>query len=666
MTPWYNDIAEWERRLDGTTKTTHGIRGLCPAHADSTPSLDVDVRGGKVVWKCRAGCAQADILAALEGLAPTPIRITMVRRSKATPTTIPPDAKADPLSWYAAYCGVPRDFLDGFPLSATPDGWVSHDFGGLAVSKQRQAGTSERRWSPAGSHNPAIWPLEDAMPAEIILTEGESDCIALRGVGYLMAYSSGSASGVPSVSDFRSIAKRGVSMVFVAFDADEAGQKGAEKAMENAIGADIAAARIVPPDYDSLTGTGKDWREWVAAHGGSDDLPTSNVGRVVKSVATIRAETPSSVPWAAFPVAYHGGVSVLAGPPKGGKSTLLGHLARCAEKGEKFLGEFDVRPRTPVLLLTEEYGIPVVMKTDAFGLSAMEVVQRGDAIREGWGLADALAAAARWTTNHANGIVAIDTLAVWAGIENENDAGETTAAIETIRHALADRGAAVVLVHHTRKGGGIAGEATRGSGAIAASCDVQAELTYYNAEDPTDPRRRLTVRGRVMETMSLVVAYDTSTHAYTIADTSAERNEELLSWLEGVPRVEDDADGISQKKLEELWDLGQGGGVKRIRTLLDKMLLRRSDAKVKVPRGEEWRYWRSDVTATLQHRSVDPPSIHHEIAAVESEGGGNAPTGRTHARVTTDPSIVGIGGSMVGGREGEPPTSGQRHEREDE
>ena len=30
--------------------------------------------------------------------------------------------------------------------------------------------------------------------------------------------------------------------------------------------------------------------------------------------------------------------------------------------------------------------------------------------------------------------VPADTLAVWAGIENENDAGETTAAIETIRN----------------------------------------------------------------------------------------------------------------------------------------------------------------------------------------------------------------------------------------
>ena len=639
----------------------------CPCCGGSDP-LHVTERNERALVKCfSCGAGYAEVVVALEaepGAEVAPIRINLIRRTtQAAPKLAPADAKADPLGWYAAYCGVAREFLDGLPLSATDDGWIAHGYGDLAVVKLRQAGTSERRWSPPESHNPAIWPLDDSMPKEIVLTEGESDCIALRGVGYPMAYSSGSASGVPSVSDFRSVAKRGVAMVFVAFDADEAGQRGAEKAMEHAMAAGLSAARIVPPDYDSLTGRGKDWREWVSTRDDDESLPESNIGQVIKSVARIRDETPSTVPWAAYPVAYFGGVSVLAGPPKGGKSTLLGHLARCAETGEQFLGEYDVERATPVLLMTEEHGIPVVMKTDAFGLTAAEVVQRGDAVRAGWGLADALAAAARWTTDNPRGVIVIDTLAVWAGIENENDAGETTAAMETIRHALADRGAAVVLVHHTRKGGGIAGEATRGSGAIAASCDVQAELTYYDASDATDPRRWLTVRGRVMETTRLLVAYDTATHSYAVEDTSAEQNAELLSWLDGVPRVEEDADGLSQKKLEELWDFKPGGGVKRIKTLLAKTLLRRSDAKVKVARGEEWRYWRSDAVAIIHRRSIDPPTIRDEIAAVESETGVSAPRADPTHEASDDPSIQGIGRSTVVGR-GDGPTAGQRREKE--
>ncbi len=595
------DIARW----NDSTSGRRDVHAECPVHGGSD-SLHITEKTGKTLVKCLnpvCGAGYRQVVENLEAAEATPIRITRTKRRSATAKPIPADAKADPLGWYAAYCGVERAFLDDFPLSATADGWVSHDFPGLGVAKHRQAGSSERRWSPAGSPNPAIWPLDDAMPVDILLTEGESDAIALRGIGYEMAYSAGSASGVPSVSDFRSMARRGVESVFVAYDADDAGQKGAAKAMENAMTAGLFAARIVPPDYDSLTGTGKDWREWVLA--GNVDVPESNVGKVVKPIAQIVAETPSTVPWVAYPVAYSGGVTVVAGPPKGGKSTLLGHLARCAETGEKFLGEFDVRPGTPLLLMTEEYGVPVVTKTKAFGLSAMEVVQRSDAVRAGWGLADSLAAASRWVSNHDGAVVIIDTLAVWAGIENENDAGETTAAVETIRHALADRDAAVILVHHTRKGGGIAGEATRGSGAIAAACDVQAELTYHNPADPLDSRRWLTVRGRILETTSMLVEYNTASHVYSVVDSSNERNAALLSWVDGVPR---DGDGMSSAQLEVLWGIGDGR--KRIAELMRLTLLRRSDEKVKVGRSFEWRYWRDDIRLrSAEDDASDAPEV---------------------------------------------------------
>ena len=233
----------------------------------------------------------------------------------------------------------------------------------------------------------------------------------------------------------------------------------------------------------------------------------------------------------------------------------------------------------------------------------------------------------------------IDTLAVWAGIENENDAGETTAAIETIRHSLADRGAAVVLVHHTRKGGGIAGEATRGSGAIAAACDVQAELTYYDAADATDARRWLTVRGRILETTRLLVTYDTATHAYTVEDRSSEQNAELLAWLDGVPRVTEDPEGMSQKDLEELW--GIKAGAKRIKTLLGMTLLRQSDDLVKVGRGRERRYWRADYDVKVRtddRRTTDELTVG---SLVEDEAGVTPPEGRTHVRGTDEPRNQG-------------------------
>jgi hypothetical protein len=640
-----HDFDWWDARIEAARveSTTPGKRsflGWCPVHGGSD-SLHVTEKGTKTLVKC-FGCEATydEIVAAIEGIEATPIKITRTTRRASSRKVVPSDAKADPLAWYAAYCGVAREILDGLPLAATPDGWIAHAFGTLSVVKLRQAGTDERRWDPAGAHTPAIWPLEDTMPREVLLTEGETDAIALRGLGYDMAYSAGSSSGVPSVADFRSIARRGVQTVFVAYDADEPGQKGAEKAMENAMAAGLSAARIVPPDYDSLTGSGKDWREWALA--GNDEVPESNLGQVIKTVATIRAETPSSVPWAAYPVAYFGGVSVLAGPPKGGKSTLLGHLTRCAETGERFLGEYDMKQGTPVLLMTEEHGIPVVMKMDAFGLSTMDVVQRGDAVRAGWGLADSLAAAARWITSNPRGVIVVDTLAVWAGIENENDAGETTAAVETIRHALADRGAAVILVHHTRKGGGIAGEATRGSGAIAAACDVQAELTYVNPEDPTDSRRRLTVRGRVMETLSLIVSYDTASHSYAVEDTAEERNAELVAFIEPIPR---DGAGMSRAELEAAWGIAAGG--RRIKQLLGLGLLRKSDDLVRTGRTSGWVYWRADPTVNFDGRTVEQRSSDAALDRVESESGATAAKAVPTHEARSNGRTTGIGRSSV-------------------
>lgn len=40
-------------------------RTHCPAHRDRQPSLDVDERGGKVVFICRSGCRQHEVLQGL-------------------------------------------------------------------------------------------------------------------------------------------------------------------------------------------------------------------------------------------------------------------------------------------------------------------------------------------------------------------------------------------------------------------------------------------------------------------------------------------------------------------------------------------------------------------------------------------------------------------------
>jgi hypothetical protein len=45
-----------------------GWRAPCPAHADQHPSLDIEDRDGRVLFICRAGCTQAEVLRALRVL----------------------------------------------------------------------------------------------------------------------------------------------------------------------------------------------------------------------------------------------------------------------------------------------------------------------------------------------------------------------------------------------------------------------------------------------------------------------------------------------------------------------------------------------------------------------------------------------------------------------
>ena len=53
------------RARPGTLTQSNGWVIQCPAHDDRTPSLSIQMLNGQPVWKCHAGCSQADVQAAL-------------------------------------------------------------------------------------------------------------------------------------------------------------------------------------------------------------------------------------------------------------------------------------------------------------------------------------------------------------------------------------------------------------------------------------------------------------------------------------------------------------------------------------------------------------------------------------------------------------------------
>jgi hypothetical protein len=173
-------------------------------------------------------------------------------------------------------------------------------------------------------------------------------------------------------------------------------------------------------------------------------------------------------------------------------------------------------------------------------------------------------------------LVFIDTLAVWAGIADENDASKATLALAPVMLLAANTGAGIVVVHHTRKGGGSGGEAIRGSGAIYASVDMSVELSVVS-EDSDD--RWLDVTGRVVHPTRLRLGFDRETMTYEVVDR---REEEDEADLEGVP---EDGPGWSQAQLGRHWGLANPRN--RIARLLASGKLRRATNP-----GGGWLHWK--------------------------------------------------------------------------
>jgi hypothetical protein len=333
----------------------------------------------------------------------------------------------------------------------------------------------------------------------------------------------------------------------------------------------------------------------------ADDLGITNVLDYV-------ADIPDTVPWAAEPFAYYGGVSMLAGIWKGGKSTLMAQLALGRESGGTFLG--NAVDAGPTLLLTEESGFPVKRKVR--GLTQLDILDRHTVASKGNNVAgkfigatldDIIDGITFWAMAEHRGqrcMVIIDTLAVWGGIEDENDATETTEAIRRLKGLAATTGAAVIVIHHSRKEGGTHGRAIRGSGAIAATVDVYAILDYVSAGPSTS--RSLVFESRVTDPIDMTLTYDPESATYAI-DTP-DLVAEYESWLAKVPT---DGNGMNRQTLTNLWDVGGTTARRRIAKLLEIGRMRERFAKHPGDRVESFRYWaKPPAQINVRGRKEDP------------------------------------------------------------
>ncbi|MGH2465416.1 MAG: bifunctional DNA primase/polymerase [Candidatus Limnocylindrales bacterium] len=323
-------------------------------------------------------------------------------------------------------------------------------------------------------------------------------------------------------------------------------------------------------------------------------VPPDLEGELFVNVVEYNAKVPDDVPWAAYPIAYFGGVTLLAGIWKGGKSTLMAQFQRARESGEAFLGS--AVPVGPTVLVTEEGGIPVKRKTS--GLTELRILDRQAAVLRHLHFDDVLSALEVFCSNDQRpAVLFLDTFAVWGDIEDENDAPEVTVAIAKLTVLAQRTGASVVLVHHVRKEGGSHGRGIRGSGAMAATVDIFAVLDYPElVVNPTE--RILKIEGRVLEALNLRLGFEPIGRRYDLLD----QDEADLARIEKlVLNVADSGPGATVSNLMAIWDASRTKAKADAEWLVAKGRMRKSLGKI--GNASAWQYW--SVPAAFQPEEDD-------------------------------------------------------------
>jgi len=232
-----------------------------------------------------------------------------------------------------------------------------------------------------------------------------------------------------------------------------------------------------------------------------EEPPPVPFGRVIPC-AELRATSHADL-WIGEGFLARESTTLLSAMPKVGKTTLLAHKLRAMENGSEFCGRKMQASR--VLYVTEESETRWAERRDELSLGnhlsfmIRPFLNKPDA--ESW----------RAFLTYCTGIlktrpvdvIVFDTISNLWPVVNENDASEVTAALMPLRTLT--NGAALLLVHHLKKGDGKEGTGSRGSGALTAWVDIIIEVRRYQPDNLQDRRRVLTGFGRWDDVLSELV-----------------------------------------------------------------------------------------------------------------------------------------------------------------
>lgn len=290
----------------------------------------------------------------------------------------------------------------------------------------------------------------------------------------------------------------------------------------------------------------------------------------------VSASTPPEPEWVLPGYLAKGAVTLLAGRPKAGKSTLAWAIAAVVDMPSRFGGRFLGRPVMggPVVYVAEEGAATLAPK---LGSSDESLVLSRDKAWPKPSWVELIGAAVSRAKEIEAALLVIDSLAFWASFREgqEQDSGAVQKVMDMLS-AAASGGLAVLLVHHQRKRGGDQGDAVRGSGAILGAVDVVVELEHLGEGSPPTHRRLVAV-GRWPQTPPVLVI-DRAEDGWRVVREVEDRSAaDALGIRERVlAALPDQSPGITEADLLQRLDLD-----KRkvgLRALFDKGLVDRKGA----------------------------------------------------------------------------------------
>jgi predicted ATP-dependent serine protease len=240
-------------------------------------------------------------------------------------------------------------------------------------------------------------------------------------------------------------------------------------------------------------------------------------------------------------------LTLLASPPKAGKSTLLWHLLHAINEGRPFLEQKTIA-KTPTLIFTEESYATLAGRRDSFGLSKAPI--HCVTIQPGLRWTTLLAYAKDRIVRHGDRLLVLDTVSRFWELTSEDDAAEQLRALAPLFVFARAFGCGVLLIHHTRKSGGAEGRAVRGSNALTGAVDIIMEFSRLSPYD-LSPTRRIETLSRFSATPDRLIA-TLGSDGYALSQDMGGENEKAI-----IVAITEAGEGITSAEIAESMDCSE-------------------------------------------------------------------------------------------------------------